>query len=78
MVAISHHYVSSPLALMTGSEISKAVLQRTKWTLVARELALRTSAVIGIPTYAAHIVLGHVPAPCSDSAPSLDLDLHGG
>lgn len=57
---------------------SKRYLSRpTQRTLVARELALRASAVVGVAADTANIVVGHVPAPGSDGIPLPNRDLHG-
>lgn len=48
----------------------------TKRTIVPRKPAIRTRPVKLHATDAAHVVLGHVPAPRRDRVPGLDLDLH--
>ena len=50
--------------------------KRTQLALVARILAGRAGAVELDAADAAHVVLGHVPAPRRDRVPLLDGDLH--
>jgi len=51
-------------------------LRLTQWTLIARKLALGAGTVVRVPAYTADVVVGHVPAPCSDGVPFSYRDLH--
>jgi hypothetical protein len=50
--------------------------RRTQRTLIARKLALGTSAIVRIATDTADIVVGHIPAPRGDGIPFSYRDFH--
>lgn len=71
--------------MSTSASVSRAEvveIARTQWTIIARHLARRTTALVGDTTdstdvaFVVWIGVAGVPAPLGDGAPVFDVDFH--
>ena len=75
VIALSHDWVLRVSMQLGRQDHGRG---RTQRAFLARITTLGAGAVVGIAADAAHVVLGHVPAPCRHRRPLLDADLHRG